>query len=84
MDLEKIKQLTIRAVAEEAGSEVLVEAESLLADGGLGLTSLSFMRAIVWLEDALGVELDDAVLMANEFRTVSDVITVVAQSVSII
>jgi len=83
MNADDIKQLTVRVLVEEADVDILVDSETLLADGGLGLTSLSFMRAIVELEDALGIELDDAVMMANEFRTVGDVITVIARSARI-
>jgi acyl carrier protein len=55
--------------------------EVTLDGDGLALTSLGFVRAMVELEDRLGVELEDAVVMSSEFGTVGDIVRFVEEAV---
>ncbi|MBP2336684.1 acyl carrier protein [Saccharothrix coeruleofusca] len=67
-------------VAEAAHPvEVAVRAGTPLAGGGLELTSLELMRALFKLEEALDVELDEAI-SDSELRTVGDVVEAVRRS----
>jgi acyl carrier protein len=60
------------------GSEITPVTE--LGEHGLNLSSLGFVRALISLEDDLGIELDYALMMASDLRTVGDVIEVVTKA----
>ncbi|MGV9380410.1 acyl carrier protein [Nonomuraea sp. NPDC003707] len=48
-----------------------------LSDGGLELTSLALVRAIVNIEESLGLDFSDTTFMDAELRTVADVLALV-------
>lgn len=58
-----------------------LSSEVTLDGDGLALTSLGFVRAMVELEDRLGVELEDAVVMSGQFGTVGDIVRFVEEAV---
>jgi acyl carrier protein len=72
---QDVRQTIVTTLTTEGrpAAGIVVGVDTPLAEGGLELTSLGLVRALVTLEDTLGVELDDAVVMTAEFRTVSDV-----------
>jgi len=53
-----------------------------LMEDGLGLSSLSLMRALVDLEERFDISLEDAALMASDLHTVRDVSTLVRREVA--
>jgi acyl carrier protein len=53
-----------------------------LAQGGLELTSLGLVRALVRIEQRLDLQLDDGALVAADFQTVDDVVRLVTRSVA--
>jgi acyl carrier protein len=57
-----------------------VTAATPLGDGGLAMTSIGLVRAFISVEDMLDIELDDAVIMGTDLRTVGDVLTLVARA----
>lgn len=56
--------------------------ETPLADGGLELSSLDLVRALVQVEEQLDVQLDGVALAIAELRTVGDVAGLVARTVA--
>ena len=77
-----ISAVVASQLAREAGNGLdgAVTPQTPLGDHGLGLSSLGFVRALICLEDDLGVELDYAVMMASDLRTVGDVIEIVTKA----
>lgn len=51
-----------------------------LADGGLELSSLEVVRALVRIEEGLGSELADEDVWSAELRTVGDLLDLVARA----
>lgn len=62
-----------------AGGEVT--SETPLSDGGLDLSSLEVVRALVRIEEDLGVELSDEDIWAAEPRTVGDLLDLASRAV---
>lgn len=71
----------LAAEGETGRAPADVTSELTLDADGLALTSLGFVRAMVELEDRLGVELEDAVVMSSQFSTVGDIVRFVADAV---
>jgi acyl carrier protein len=69
-------------LAREARNELngAVTPATPLGEHGLALSSLGFVRALICLEDDLGIELDYAVMMASDLQTVGDVIEIVTRA----
>ncbi|GAB7046419.1 acyl carrier protein [Catenuloplanes indicus] len=65
-----------RVLAQETSADVPIIGTTRLEDD-LGLTSLGLTRVFVRLEDETGRELDDAVVLAAELRTVDDLVAAV-------
>jgi acyl carrier protein len=73
-----------RVFAEQLGltadSEVLAPEEPLIS-GRLGFSSFSFVRAVIAVEDEVGVELADEVFMTvHRNGTIGDIARVVAEA----
>ncbi|MEO3755830.1 acyl carrier protein [Streptomyces sp. B6B3] len=60
--------------------DVVPTPETPLTDGGLELSSLDLVRAIVGIEESLGIELGDEEVMDADLRTVADVLALVARA----
>jgi acyl carrier protein len=68
-------------LAEARPAEGLVPTPGTpLTDGGLELSSLDLVRAIVGIEESLGVEVGDEEVMDADLRTVADVLALVARA----
>jgi acyl carrier protein len=78
-ELSKVVTGVLRAEAR-LPSDFTVTAQTPMTDGGLDLTSLGLVRALVAIEDRLGIQIDDAKLLATEFRTVDDLLALVIQA----
>lgn len=76
MEKTSLIKIVADALVLESGVpfESLASADTPLGEGGLPVTSLSFVRAMVRLEDSLGIELEDAIVMSGEFGTLGDVV----------
>ena len=70
----------IMGVLEAEGHRDGLTAQTRLGEEGLALTSLELVRLLVSLEERLGVEFDDAVIMGAHFDTIDDIVTLIAQS----
>ncbi len=57
--------------------DMVLTPETPLTDGGLELSSLDLVRAIVGIEESLGIELGDEAVMDADLRTVADVLALV-------
>jgi acyl carrier protein len=75
--------VVVRVLAEETEVPVPITAELALEED-LGLTSLGLTRVLVRLEDELDSELDDAVVLSAELRTVRDLVTLVERGRSVV
>jgi acyl carrier protein len=64
----------VEALVQEAepAEGFVITSETALGDASLGLSSLSFMRVLIRLEDSCGVDLDDEVVMTSALKTVGD------------
>lgn len=69
------------AEAESDRSPADVTDDMTLDGEGLALNSLGFVRSMVELEDRFDVELQDAVVMSSDLKTVGDVVTFVREAV---
>jgi len=80
---EEIKTTVTAALVEGAGvrTQKDIQLDTLLLEGGLSLSSLSFMELLIHLEDRLGVDLEDGVVMAADLRTVRDLVELVERAV---
>ena len=84
MSTTNMRAIVIRVLTDEAdqADRVEVTPHTPLADGGLALSSLSFMRVLIRLEDELDVEIDDAAVMGSRLTVVEDLMTVVEKCVA--
>jgi acyl carrier protein len=74
-----VEALVAEGETDRAPADVTDE---VTLDGeGLALNSLGFVRAMVELEDQFDVELQDAVVMSSDFKTVGDVVHFVREAV---
>ncbi|MBB1195623.1 hypothetical protein EGO52_02445 [Curtobacterium flaccumfaciens] len=80
---EEIETTVTAALVEGAGvrNQNDIQLNTLLLEGGLSLSSLSFMELLIHLEDRLGVDLEDGVVMAADLRTVRDLVELVERAV---
>jgi acyl carrier protein len=72
-----VRDTVVAALTSEAESDAApstVGDSTALGADGLALNSLGFVRAMVALEDQLGIELEDAVVMSSDFEVVGDVV----------
>ena len=71
----------IRAFVEE---EILVDGDVAVADDTLllkgAMDSMGLMRLVAFLEEEFDVEIDDAEITEDNFRTVRDIARLVEQS----
>jgi len=79
MNTTDVRATVTRVLIDETdqADQVEVTPRTPLADGGLALSSLSFMRVLIRLEDEFGIELDDSAVMGARLTVVEDLITVV-------
>ena len=79
MNTTDVRATVTRVLIDETdrANQVEVTPRTLLADGGLALSSLSFMRVLIRLEDEFGIELDDTAVMGARLTVVEDLMTVV-------
>lgn len=80
MNDQDTRDVIIDLLAAEGHGGDRVTSQTALADGGLELSSLELVRLLVSLEERLGIELDDAVILTARFDTVDDIVSLVAQS----
>jgi acyl carrier protein len=77
-DKERIRRFILEDVVLQS-PDARVEDDTPLLDGVLD--SMSLMRLVAFLEEDFGVEIDDAAITAENFRTVEDIARLVRGSV---
>lgn len=75
-----LRQTIMEVLAAEVRGDDDVASSAGPAEGGLALTSLELVRLLVSLEERLGVEFDDAMILSAHFDTVDDIVALVTQS----
>lgn len=61
-------------------TESVVVEDTMLLGQGLGIDSIEALQLVLGIEARFGIQIDDAALTPEQFRTVGDVVTLVAQS----
>ena len=83
MDVELIRNVTVEALlkANQQGiTSALIADETPLGDSGLGMNSLTLMRALVMIEDRLGVTLEDGAVADANFATVGEIVALIRRA----
>ncbi|MGI8666970.1 MAG: phosphopantetheine-binding protein [Jatrophihabitans sp.] len=79
-DHHEVRKVVLELLVAEGhrGPGPVVAAGS--AEGALKLSSLELVRLLVSLEERLGIEFDDAIIMNARFDSVDDIVELVGQS----
>ncbi len=80
MDAEVVRKLAVQALLDARQKNFTgapITDETPLGDAGLGVNSLTLMRAFMMIEDRLNITLDDAVVADGKFATVGEIVQLV-------
>ncbi|WP_018884960.1 acyl carrier protein [Paenibacillus massiliensis] len=71
MNEEMLRAQVIECVAENLSATVEIEETTDLFQ--IGINSLTFIRVVASLEEVFDIELDDELILLNNFRTVESI-----------
>jgi acyl carrier protein len=82
MDVETVRKLAVQALLDARQRNftgAAITDETPLGDAGLGVNSLTLMRALMKIEDRLNITLVDAVVAGAKFKTVGEIVELVCR-----